>query len=145
MEGEAPETDDPAPENLRAVRAHYAAYAAGAVEELVAGCDPGVAITVHDEHGKPVGETIRGRDGARAFFEGIYAAIAETSVEIDSLRADRDRVLAHVTLGGRTREDDISGTIPAVHLFRLADGLICEIRTHRPDWRAYRALTGRTS
>ncbi len=123
--------------NTKLVRLHYAAFASGDLDGLVDGLDEGVAISVHDEHGKAAEQPIRGRAGARSFFEGIDAAITDSTVEIERLRADGNRVLAQITLGGTLRETGITGSIPAVHLFTLHDGLITEIRTHRPDWRNY--------
>jgi ketosteroid isomerase-like protein len=124
-------------QNAAVVRLHYEAFSAGDLSALLAGLSTDVAISIHDEHGKAGGEPIRGRDEARRFFEGIHAAVADPEVEIHRLRADGDRVLAQVSLGGTLRETGRSGRIPAVHLFTLHDGLITEIRTHRPDWRNY--------
>ena len=131
-EGEA------AQENLKLVRQHYTAFACGDLDGLLAGLDPQVTISVHDEHGKPASEPVNGLESARAFFEGIRSAVAHANVEIDSLRADENRVLAQVTLGGTVRKSGVTGAIPAVHLFTVHDGLITEIRTHRPDWRNYK-------
>jgi ketosteroid isomerase-like protein len=124
-------------QNLKLVRLHYAAFACGDLDGLVDGLDPDVAINVHDEHGKAAERPIRGRASARSFFEGIGAAITHSTVEIERLRADGNRVLAQITLGGTMRDTGVTGSIPAVHLFTLHDGLITEIRTHRPDWRNY--------
>ncbi len=136
---DVPETaeGDLAERNLKLVRLHYAAFACGDLDGLVGGLDEDVAINIHDEHGKAAERPIRGRAGARSFFEGINAAITNSTVEIERLRADGNRVLAHVTLGGTMRETGITGAIPAVHLFTIHDELITEIRTHRPDWRNY--------
>ena len=130
-------TEGDSAQNLKVVREHYEAFARGDMDGLVAGLDPQVTITVHDEHGKPAAEPVRGLDGARSFFEGIHAAVSEATVEIEYLRADGNRVLAQVNLGGTVRETGASGAIPAVHLFAVHDRLITEIRTHRPDWRNY--------
>lgn len=127
---------DPTGENLKAVRLHYAAFADGDLDGLIAGLDPNILICVHDEHGKSVGDGIRGRDDARAFFEEIHAEVTHTTVEIEKLRADENKVLAQVSLGGTNRATGVTGAIPAVHLFTLFDGRIREIRTHRPDWHA---------
>ncbi|MDX6586688.1 MAG: SnoaL-like domain [Solirubrobacterales bacterium] len=132
---------DPAEQNLKLVRLHYASFAGGDLDGLVDGLDPEVAINVHDEHGKAAEQPIRGRAGARSFFEGINAAITNSTVEVERLRADGNRVLAQITLGGTLRETGITGSIPAVHLFTIHEGLITEIRTHRPDWRNYGAET----
>jgi len=136
---DVPETaeGDPTERNLKLVRLHYAAFARGDLDGLVGGLDESVAINVHDEHGKAAEQPIQGRAGARSFFEGIDGAITNSTVEIERLRADGNRVLAQVTLGGTLRETGITGRIPAVHLFTIHDGLITEIRTHRPDWRNY--------
>ena len=123
--------------NLEVVRMHYAAFACGDIDGLVAGLDPNVCIEVHDEHGKAAGEPLRGLDAARSFFGEIAAAVTNTTVEIEKLRTDDNRVLAQVSLGGTLRDTGATGAIPAVHLFTVHDGLIAEIRTHRPDWRTY--------
>ena len=136
------EDGDRAAENLKTVRLHYAAFAGGDLDGLVAGLDPNVLICVHDEHGKPVGDGIRGRDQARAFFEEIHSEVAHTTVEIHTLRADGNKVLAQVSLGGTNRTTGVTGAIPATHLFTLFDGQIREIRTHRPDWHARPAEAG---
>lgn len=131
-------------ENLKLVRLHYAAYACGDVDGLIESLDPQVCLEVHDEHGRTMREPLRGLDAARGFFEDIKRALTNTTVEIESLRADGDRVLARVKLGGTVRESGVSGVIPAVHLFTIHDGLIAEIRTHRPDWRQHSADAGAT-
>ncbi len=125
----------PARDNLELVRVHYDAFARGDFDALLRGLDPKIAITIHDEHGRPEGETIRGREGAREFFDGLDSTVAGRTVEIEHLRADEDKVLARVRLGGVLRSTGESGEIQAVHLFTLIEGLICEIRTYRPDWR----------
>jgi len=139
MDGPETAEGDPAQENLKLVRLHYAAFARGDLDGVAAGLDENVSINVHDEHGKAAERPISGRAGARSFFEGINAAITNSTVEIERLRADGNRVLAQVTLGGTLRETGVTGAIPAVHLFTIHDGLITEIRTHRPDWRNHGA------
>ena len=129
--------DEASAQSLRVVRAHYEAFARGDIGAIVAGLDPEVTITVHDEHGKPASDPLRGLEAARSFFDDINAAVTDPTVEIDRLRADGNRVLAHLRLGGTVRETGATGDIPAVHLFSVHGGLITEIRTHRPDWRNY--------
>lgn len=129
--------EDLAPANLKVVRLHYAAFSSGDIDRILEGLDRTVAIAVRDERGADTGELIVGLEGARTFFEGIHAAVANLSVDVQVLRADGNRVLAQITLGGTFRESRRTGAIPAVHLFTVHDGLITEIRTHRPDWRRY--------
>ncbi len=135
MDASQIDDDGASPANLELVRAHYAAYAGGDIDALVAGLDPNVAISIHDEHGKGTGELIVGREAARGFFEGIFAAVSDSTVEVGKLRADHNRVLAQVSLAGTLLETGVSGEIPAVHLFAIHEGLITHIRTHRPEWR----------
>ena len=127
--------EEPAHDNLELVRAHYDAFARGDLGMLLQGLDPDVVITIHDEHGRPEGEPIRGRDGAHSFFTDIGAAVSDRRVEIEQLRADEDKVLARVLLGGTLKRTGEAGAIQAVHLHTLYEGVICEIRTYRPDWR----------
>jgi ketosteroid isomerase-like protein len=127
--------EDPSPANLKLIRLHYGAFADGDIDGILAGFDSDVCIEVHDEHGKIVGEPLRGLHAARSFFEDIRAAVTNTTVEIQSLRADGDRVLARVMLGGTLRGTGLTGAIPAVHLFTVHEGRITAVRTHRPDWR----------
>jgi ketosteroid isomerase-like protein len=129
--------EDPGPANLKLVRLHYAAFADGDLDGVLGTLDPNVTIRVHDEHGRHTQDPIRGRDGARAFFQGIEAAITNPMVQVDELTADANRVLARVHLAGTMRDTGVTGAIPAVHLFTVEDGLICEIRTHRPEWREF--------
>jgi ketosteroid isomerase-like protein len=126
-------------DNLKTVRMHYTAFASGDIDGILSCLDENVCIEVHDEHGAEAEEPMRGRDAARSFFEGLHEALTNTTVEVESLRADGDRVLARVTLGGTLRATGITGAIPAVHLFTVHDGLITEIRTHRPNWRDFDA------
>ena len=134
-----PGGDDPSQANIELIRLHYAAFGNGDIEGVLGTLDPNVTIRVHDEHGRHTEDPTRGRDGARAFFQGIEAAIANPMVEVDELTADGNRVLARVHLAGTMRDTGVTGAIPAVHLFTIEDGLICEIRTHRPEWRDYDA------
>lgn len=134
-DGLTTEGDHPAQDNLKLVRQHYAAFANGDLDGVIDGLDPDVVITLRDEHGTAAGEPIRGRDEARAFFEGIEATVTHSTVEIERLRADENRVLAQVSIGGTLRDTGRTGAIPAVHLFTILDGLITQIRTHRPEWR----------
>lgn len=128
------DAEEPAQDNQALVRAHYDAFARDDLDELLQGLNPEIVITIHDEHGKPEGEPIRGRDGAQAFFTGIGSAVGDRTVQIEHLRSDEDKVLARVLLGGTLRRTGEGGAIQAVHLFTLYDGLICEIQTYRPDW-----------
>lgn len=123
-----------AQENLRAVRDHYAAFASSDIDALLEGLDHGVTIRIHDDHGIRIGTPRVGRSAAKGFFDGIQAAVDDPTVEIRDLRADGGRVLAKITLGGTLKESGRTGEIQAVHLFTIADGLITEIRTHRPNW-----------
>lgn len=131
-----PGPDETEAENLKLVHLHYAAFGSGDVDGILARLDPGVELIVHDEHGMPE-ERIRGREEAQAFFEGIKAAVANQTVEIQEIRADGARVLATVSIGGTMRSTGMTGAIPAVHLFACHEGLITSIRTHRPDWKRY--------
>jgi uncharacterized protein len=128
---------DSAQENQRLVSRHYAAFAEGDIDGIMRGLDDAVCIEVRDEHGKFVDEPLHGADAARSFFEEIEAAVTGTTVEVESLRADNDRVLARVKIGGTIRQSGAAGTIPAIHLFTIHEGRITEIRTHRPDWRNF--------
>ena len=130
------DAEEPAHDHLELVRKHYDAFARGDLDALLGGLDPEVVITIHDEHGRPEGEQIRGRSGAQSFFSSIGASVSDRSVEIEQLRADEDKVLARVLLGGTLMRTGESGAIHAVHLHTLYDGLICEIQTYRPDWQA---------
>ena len=127
--------EEPAHGNLELVRAHYGAFARGDLNVLLAGLHPKIVITIHDEHGQPESEPMRGQEAAREFFGGLEASVAGRTVEIEHLRADEDKVLARVLLGGTLKTTGEAGEIQAVHLFTLIDGLISEIRTYRPSWR----------
>jgi ketosteroid isomerase-like protein len=127
--------EDPGPANLKLVRLHYAAFANGDIEDVLGTLDPNVTIRVHDEHGRHTQDPMRGREEARAFFHGIESAVVNPMVQVDELTSDANRVLARVHLTGTLRDTGLTGAIPAVHLFTIEDGLICEIRTHRPEWR----------
>jgi ketosteroid isomerase-like protein len=122
---------------LNLIRNHYAAYARGDTNALLEGLDPAVVIRVANDHGVAEGDPVRGRDGAEQFFKELSSLIVDRSVTVESLRQDRNRVLAKVRLGGTLKATGESGEIFAVHLFSVHDGLISEIRTHRPDWRRY--------
>lgn len=126
---------DSAQENQKLVGRHYAKFAKGDVDGILKALDDSVCIEVHDEHGKAVDEPIRGLEAARSFFEDIVESVTDATVEIESLRADGDRVLARVKLGGTLRDSGVAGAIAAVHLFTIHEGRITVIRTHRPDWR----------
>lgn len=124
-------------DNLKLVRMHYTAYSSGDVDGIVECLDTGIEITVHDEHGAPEGERIKGKPEARQFFEQIKASVTNSTVEVKEMRADGSRVLASVVLGGTVRATGATGAIPAVHLFTVHEGLITSIRTHRPNWKQY--------
>lgn len=129
--------DESFQENLKAVRNHYAAFASGNIDALLEGLDHGVTIRIHDEHGVRIGTPRVGRSAARTFFESIQAAVDDPTVEIRDLRVDGGRVLAKITLGGTLKGSRRTGEIQAVHLFAIDEGLITEIRTHRPNWNEY--------
>lgn len=128
--------DDSEARNLKLVRQHYTAFSSGDIDGIVAGLSRSVAIVVHDEHGLPE-ERIRGRNEARRFFEGIRADVTNSVVDLQEVRADGDRVLATIEIGGTLRKSGMTGAIPAVHLFTFHEGLITRIHTHRPNWRQY--------
>lgn len=131
------EPDEIEAANLKLVRLHYAAYSAGDVDGIVERMDPEAELIVHDEHGIQTGPRVKGTEAVRAFFEEIGRRLTNHTVEIEDMRADGERVLANVRLGGTVRATGETGTIPAIHLFNCHGGRITSIRTHRPDWKAH--------
>ena len=121
---------------VRAVREHYAAFNRADVDEIVATLHPDVEIFGGDERAGGASERYRGREEARAFFAEIKELVADNRVEVLSLDAVPERVVASVRLHGTLRAGaGLSGSLPAVHFLTVRDGLIARIETYRPNWR----------
>ena len=123
-------------EAVAAVRRHYAAFNRDDVSEIVATLDQDVEIFGGDERAGGASERYRGRVEARAFFTEIKELVADNKVEVLSLEAVPERVVASVRLHGTLRPDPaLTGSLPAVHFLTVRDGLIARIETYRPRWR----------
>ena len=122
--------------NVELVRAHYAAYDRADAAALLATLHREVEILVRDERAGGRPESYRSHEEATTFFAGIWNLVADNRVEVLSLDATPERVEASVRLSGRVRATGQTGSVPAVHFFAIADGLIARIETYRPDWRA---------
>lgn len=121
--------------NVAAVRRHYAAFNDADVEAIVATLHPDVEIFGGDERAGGASERYRGADEARVFFAEIKELVADNVVEILTLEATPERVVASVRLHGTLRSNELSGSVPAVHFLAVRDGLISRIETYRPNWR----------
>jgi ketosteroid isomerase-like protein len=118
------------------VRRHYDAFNRADVDAIAATLDPGIKILGTDERGAGTLELYSGIDQARAFFAEIKEEVADNHATVLSLDARPGRVEASVRLSGTIRATERSGSLPAIHIFAISDGLIAQIETYRPDWRA---------
>jgi ketosteroid isomerase-like protein len=121
--------------DIELVRRHYAAFNHDDVDAIVATLDPDVRILGTDERGAGTLELYSGIEQARGFFAEIKEEIADNEAIVLSLDARPGRVEASVRLSGTIRATERSGSLPAVHIFTISDGLIAQIETYRPDWR----------
>lgn len=118
------------------VRRHYAAFNRDDVDEIVATLHPEIEIFGGDERAGGASERYRGRDEARDFFAEIKELVADNTVEVLTLEAVPERVVASVRLHGAIRANAaMSGSLPAIHFLTVRDGLIARIETYRPNWR----------
>jgi len=121
-------------ENIRAVQEHYAAFGRGDMEALAATLHPEVEFIAADARAEGgSGPPLRGRDTVLAYLESVHAAVSDNEVEIVSLEAADDRVIASIYLHGTWRRSGVSGAIPTVHVFTLRDGLIAENSMYRQE------------
>lgn len=118
------------------VRRHYDAFNRDDVPGIVATLDKDVEIIGSDERAGGARERFRGHAQATTFFREIKQLVADNDVFVLSLDAQPGRVEASLRLRGTLRATERSGSLPAVHFFTIADGLITRIETYRPDWRA---------
>ena len=117
------------------VRKHYAAFNRDDVPGIIDTLDLDVEIVGSDERAAGARERFRGHHDAARFFAEIKELVADNEVVILSLEARPGRVEASVRLRGTLRATERSGSLPAMHFFTIADGLIARIETYRPDWR----------
>jgi len=118
------------------VRRHYDAFNRDDVAGIVATLDPEIEIVGSDERAAGSRERFRGHSQATTFFQGIKELVADNEVRVLSLDARPGRVEASVRLRGTLKASDRSGSLPAIHFFTIANGVIARIETYRPDWRA---------
>ena len=118
------------------VRRHYDAFNRDDVAGIIATLDPDVEIIGSDERAGGARERFRGHTQATTFFAEIKELVADNDVWVLSLDALPGRVEASVRLRGTLRATERSGSLPAIHFFSIANGLITRIETYRPDWRA---------
>lgn len=121
--------------SVAAVRRHYAAFNGSDVDEILATLHPDVEVFGGDERAGGASERYRGREEARAFFTEIKELVADNVVEVLTLEAVPERVVASVRLHGTLRSSTLSGSLPAVHFLSVRDGLVARIETYRPNWR----------
>ena len=120
---------------IATVRRHYEAFDSGDLDAILATLDPEVDIYGGDERAGGASERFRGVEEAREFFADIKRLVPDSHIEVLTLEAVPERVIASIRLHGSAREGEVSGSIPAVHFHSLRDGLITRIETYRPDWR----------
>ena len=111
-----------ADQNVAALRRAPDLVNAGDLDGYIALYDDDVVL-----HGYPPG--VEGKEGARAFYAGLFAALAEPRLELHDVVAEGDRVAARFTLSG-THQDELLG-VPATgrhvdiegqSFFRFSDG-----------------------
>ena len=119
-------------ENVRLVREHYEAFSRGDLETLIEGLAPEVEFSGGDPlAASELGTTIRGREQARVYFEGLMAMLTNREVEIRSVEADGDLVAATVYLHGTWSDSGLHAEMHAVHAFTVRDGRIAANRVYR--------------
>jgi ketosteroid isomerase-like protein len=118
------------------VRRHYDAFNRDDVAGVIATLDKDVEIVGNDERAGGAPERFRGHAQATTFFREIKELVADNDVYVLSLDARPGRVEASVRLRGTLRASERSGSLPAIHFFTIANGLIGRIETYRPNWRS---------
>jgi ketosteroid isomerase-like protein len=88
----------------------------------------------------PVNEPIRGREGVRAFFQGLTEQLASHRIVVDDAVESGDRLVCFVR-HEMTTPDGKSGEVEAVHDWRFRDGRVVSLR-EIADTLAFAVLTG---
>lgn len=105
--------------------------AAGAIETLLAACDPEVLVV--EPPSLPYGGEYRGADGVLAAFGYVASHLGDASgLRVESVIGDGDEVVVRLVLPWRTPAG-ASIELPVLEWYRFADGRITEIRPHLWD------------
>jgi len=88
----------------------------------------------------PVGEPIRGREGVRAFFQGLGEQLSSHEIVVDDSVESGDRLVCFVR-HQMTTPDGRAGEVEAVHDWRFRDGRVVSLH-EVADTLAFAVLTG---
>jgi ketosteroid isomerase-like protein len=124
-------------ENVEIVRTAFAAFGSRGLDDLLDFYDP--EIEWWDREDDPEAGVHRGHQGVRAAF-GALDEFVEFRIEPDELIDAGDYVLAPVRLRGRGRASGVPFDEREVHVFRLRDGRIIELREYRTKREALAAI-----
>jgi ketosteroid isomerase-like protein len=89
------------------------------------------------------GETYRGQDEIRSFFEGLWEVVEDYRVEPEEFIERGDQIVVPVRLSGRFRHTGISEEVPIpahmAHAFKVRNGKILGNRVCRDKAEALEA------
>ena len=108
-------------ENLLVVRRAFEAWQRGDTEALIALADPDVEVHVPDN---PETQTWRGRDGALAAMASWTGAFEDYGIEVESLEAEGDRVLAITRQRGRGPASGVEMEQLSPYVMTVRDGRV---------------------
>ena len=125
-------------ENVEIVRAGFEALNTGGIEAVL----PLYASDVEwwDREDDPGASVHRGHDGVRGMMSELTASISGLRVTPQDFVDAGDYVVVPVRVAGRGRASGAAFEEDEVHVFRLRDGKIVELREYRNNDEAVKAL-----
>jgi ketosteroid isomerase-like protein len=122
-------------ENVVTFRKGFAAVIRGDLEEFLADCHPDVEFTSLIAEAE--GETFRGHDGVRRWWQEIVVPLGGLHGEVEELRDRGDTVLAKLVAAYSPRGVEVSQTV--WHVVRYRDGMAIWWRFFRTEKEALEA------
>lgn len=116
--------------NATIIRKAYENFARGNIPAVFAAFD--AAITWHVPGHSPLSGDFTGHDQVGGFFQRtMELSRGAFSIDVHNVLADRDLVVALVTVNGQ--RNSVSASFPEVHVWRLRNGKAVDFREYQGD------------
>jgi ketosteroid isomerase-like protein len=113
-------------ENKAVVQRFYDAALSGDIPAMLAIIDPTVRLIEADS--LPYGGTAVGHEGVLRVFNSVFSTWKDCRIEVGTLLADGDRVVALAQISGAGTVTGTPFTMSLAEVFRVAGGKIVEIK-----------------
>ena len=123
-------------ENVDALRRNYAAFNRGDLDATMELFAPSAELSVI------LGESYRGREAIRRFFENLREVVEDYRIEPEEFIDIGDEILVPLRVSGRFRYTGLSDEIPGemAHVLTFREGRIVRCRAYRDRGTALEAV-----